>query len=156
MTYIDHAAIVPAALQDEANHLAMILGQSGADALTYAREWTDASGATVYFASWRATADFMARAGEIAAGAREGEIPARPAWDTEAVVDLAAAVGALTKVHQPAYTPTPDPETGEVQSLPDYIASAEPSEILFFVGVPPEAVVAAAGITAVSDPSEGE
>jgi hypothetical protein len=75
-----------AALVPDANHLAMVLGQSAADARTYAiGAWQDGNGNPV------ACASFLART-EWLEGAQSALV--RPAWDTDQSIDMTAAARA--------------------------------------------------------------
>jgi hypothetical protein len=79
-------AACPADLIADANHLAMCLGQSAADGLTYGTlGWQDSDGNTY------AAASFLARP-EWIAGATQPLT--RPAWDTEGIIDMDAAARA--------------------------------------------------------------
>jgi hypothetical protein len=76
----------PADLIADGNHLAMCLGQSAADGLTYGTlGWQDGDGNTY------AAASFLARL-EWIAGATQPLT--RPAWDTDETVDMDAAARA--------------------------------------------------------------
>ena len=74
-----------ATMTDDANHLAMCLGQSDADAQTYANlGWQDAQGnlyAAASFLSESMTQDPQ-------------QALTRPAWDTEGLIDMTAAARA--------------------------------------------------------------
>ena len=72
-----------ATLMDDANHLAMCLGESSADAQTYAiAGWQDAQGNSY------AAACFLSES--MAQDVREGPVQ-RPEWDTEELIDMTAA-----------------------------------------------------------------
>jgi hypothetical protein len=76
-------AAAPEAMMDDANALAMAIAYSEADGLTYrAATWEDANGQRYAAASWEARPEWIAAA----------TMPLqRPAWDTESIIDMAAA-----------------------------------------------------------------
>jgi hypothetical protein len=76
-------AACPAALVADANHLAMVLGLGPADGQSYRiGSWRDADGYAY------ACVSFLARP-EWLAAAQSGLV--RPAWDTDQIIDMAAA-----------------------------------------------------------------
>jgi len=77
---------VPQAHIDNANHLAMVLGYSEADGLTYRNpSWQDAQGNLYAVASLPVSDGFIVAA----------ESPVvRPEWDTEEVIDMTKAAQA--------------------------------------------------------------
>jgi hypothetical protein len=76
-------AACPAALVEDANHLAMVLGLGPADGQTYrVGPWRDADG-NAY-----ACVSFLARP-EWLTSAQSGIV--RPAWDTDQIIDMDAA-----------------------------------------------------------------
>jgi len=76
-------AACPADLIADGNQLAMALGQSAADGLTYnALGWQDSDGNTYAAASFIASPDWIAGATQPLQ---------RPAWDTDEAIDMDAA-----------------------------------------------------------------
>ena len=76
----------PEALRDDANQLAMLLAEGAADASTYdALNWQDAAGNLYACASFVASREWI----EGATGPLQ-----RPEWDTEEIIDMAAAARA--------------------------------------------------------------
>ena len=68
---------------DDANALAMAIAYSEADGMTYrAATWEDANGQRYAAASWEARPEWVAAATQPLQ---------RPAWDTESIIDMAAA-----------------------------------------------------------------
>ena len=81
--------ICPAAHVSDANHLAMVLGESAADGMTYgATEWQDGDGNLYAIASLPVSDAFL--------GAAVNAL-SRPSWDTENI-SMAAATRAQAKV----------------------------------------------------------
>ncbi len=73
----------PDALRDDANHLAMVLAFSAADALTYgALNWQDADGNLYAAASFVALPEWIVGATQPLQ---------RPKWDSEEIIDMEAA-----------------------------------------------------------------
>ena len=76
-------AACPESLLNQANNLAMVLAYSIADAETYkSLNWEDAQGNFYACASWESDPDFITKATSPLV---------RPEWDTEQVIDMAAA-----------------------------------------------------------------
>jgi hypothetical protein len=75
----------------DARHLAMALGLSPADADTYRPpcNWQDSAGNIYSAASWESSAAWFAAALQPLT---------RPAWDTDALIDMAAAARAQAAV----------------------------------------------------------
>jgi len=96
----------PADLIADANQLAMCLGQSAADGLTYGTlGWQDGNGNTY------AAASFLARPEWIAGATQPLQ---RPAWDTEGIIDMDAAerAQAALVVHLGGDEPVPQAAPG--------------------------------------------
>ena len=96
-------AACPEDMQSAANHLAMALAFSEADALTYiAPSWQDAQGRLYAAASWLIVPEWLDLA----------QSPlVRPAWDADQIIDIDAAVTA-----QAALEPVPIDPLGEETS----------------------------------------
>ena len=116
--------ICPAAHVADANHLAMVLGESAADGMTYgATDWQDADGNLYAIASLPVSDAFL--------GAAVNAL-SRPSWDTEGI-SMAAATRAQAKVviwglvEEP--NPTPSPDT--ILAMFD----ADPKELLAAIGI---------------------
>jgi len=76
-------AACPESLIDDANHLAMVLAYGPDDANTYrGLNHQDAEGNLYACASWESGPEFVTRATSPLA---------RPEWDTESIIDMAAA-----------------------------------------------------------------
>lgn len=121
--------VCPAAHRDDANHYAMVLGQSKADGLTYGElKWQDTQGNLYAVASLPVGVDFIERAiGALV----------RPAWDDEPYtisMDAASRAQALVRVWQAA-----DDD--------DHPPQADPNTILAMVGDDALGLLAAAGLT---------
>lgn len=119
--------ICPAQHRDDANHLAMALGQSEADGLTYGEPaWQDASGNLYSVASLPVSDSFIDRAASALI---------RPEWDTEPYTISMAAAGraqALVQVWQATEADNQPPQAGNT--------------ILALVGDDPLGLLAAAGL----------
>ena len=125
----------PEAHIGDANHLAMVLGEGPAEALTYGTPtWQDGDGNLYAVASLPVSPEWLAAA--------QGPLD-RPAWDTEPYeVNMAGAERAQARVL--LYDPGDDPEA------PAPVPQADPDTILTLPG-DPLAVLAAAGLTRIPD-----
>lgn len=121
--------ICPAAMRDDANDLAMVLGSGPADGATFgAATWVDTSSNTYAVASTLARGTFPAAAGAALV---------RPAWDVAPYqVNLTGAerAQAALVIYDPA-APT----------------MAGPVRLLAIIGDEPQAAVASAGVSYVED-----
>ena len=76
-------AAAPQALVSDSNNLAMCLGYSLADGLTFSNlNWQDAQGNLYGCASWEASEEWLGKAQEPLE---------RPSWDVDEVIDMVAA-----------------------------------------------------------------
>ena len=76
-------AAAPEALVSDSNQLAMCLGYSLADGLTFSNlNWQDANGGLYGCASWEASEEWLGKAQEPLE---------RPSWDVDEVIDMVAA-----------------------------------------------------------------
>lgn len=79
-------AACPASLVDDANQLAMCLGQSEADGQTFGPlNWQDDTGALYSCASWEASEEWFESVSDPLV---------RPEWDTGELIDMDAAAAA--------------------------------------------------------------
>lgn len=117
----------PEGLISDANHLAMALGYSEADALTYgAAEWQDSEGNLYALASFPVSDEWV--------GAAQSGL-ARPAWDTTSHISMAAAGRAQAAL----VFWTPFSETDAPQ--------ATTSALTALGGIEPKDALAAMGLT---------
>jgi len=76
-------AAAPEALVFDSNQLAMCMGFSEADGLTFSNlNWQDANGGLYGCASWEASEEWLGKAQEPLE---------RPSWDVDEVIDMVAA-----------------------------------------------------------------
>jgi len=76
-------AAAPQAIVSDSNNLAMCLGYSLADGLTFSNlNWQDANGGLYGCASWEASEEWLGKAQEPLE---------RPSWDVDEVIDMVAA-----------------------------------------------------------------
>jgi len=76
-------AAAPQILVSDSNNLAMCLGYSLADGLTFSNlNWQDANGGLYGCASWEASEEWLGKAQEPLE---------RPSWDVDEVIDMVAA-----------------------------------------------------------------
>jgi hypothetical protein len=115
-------AAAPEAMMSDANHMAMAIAYSEADGLTYrAAGWQDGQGNLYAAASWEARPEWIAAA----------TMPLqRPAWDTEQIIDMAAASRAQAALNfwMPGETPAPAASPGVLTAIggmsgPDALAA---------------------------------
>lgn len=118
--------ICPQAHIEDANHLAMVLGYSAADAATYGDpSWQDKAGNLYAVASLLVSDDFVSAATTALA---------RPDWDDSSIVAMAAARRAQALVSVWGL--------GEDEPAP----VASPSRILAMFGDDPHGLLAMAGV----------
>ena len=130
----------PEAHIGDANHLAMVLGEGPAEALTYgAPGWQDGDGNRYAIASLPVSPAFLSAA----------QSPLeRPAWDTEPyAVNMAGAERAQARVV--LHDPGDDPEA------PAPVPQADPDTIITLPG-DPASMLAAAGLTRIEEVLDGE
>lgn len=120
--------ICPAQHRDDANHLAMALGQSEADGLTYGEPaWQDASGNLYSVASLPVSSSFIDRATSALT---------RPEWDSEPyTISMAAAERAQAIV-----------QLWQATEDDDQPPQADTGAILAMAGDDPLGLLAAAGL----------
>ena len=125
----------PEAHIGDANHLAMVLGEGPAEALTYGTPtWQDGEGTLYAVASLPVSAEWLVAA----------QSPLeRPAWDTEPyAVNMAGAERAQARVV--LHDPGDDPEA------PAPVPQADPDTILALPG-DPASMLAAAELTRIEE-----
>jgi hypothetical protein len=124
--------VCPAAYVEAANDLAMVLGYSDADALTYEKpSWVDASGNLYSCASTLVFGAFVSNALSPLV---------RPAWDVFPYkIDMDAATSMQSRIVLADFTPDAD------GNVPVYTAS--PDTILALPGDEPRSLLSAAGLT---------
>lgn len=105
-------AACPEAMTSNANHLAMCLGQSAADGLTFAKvAWQDASGNLYACASFVASDEWVQ-------GAQSPLV--RPEWDVDEIIDTNAASEAQAAMI--FWTPTDDDPDAPL-ATPDHLTA---------------------------------
>lgn len=125
------AIVCPEALVADANHLALALANSEADALSFlAPQWVDPDGNFYSVASWEDNADWV--------GASHAGL-LRPDWDTDEVIDLAAVSRAKDALD--CWAPTE-----ETPGLP----RPSPTRIRVLVGINGPASLLSTGLRRVS------
>lgn len=144
--------ICPAQHRDDANHLAMALGESAADGLTYDEpSWQDASGNLYSVASLPVSSSFIDRATSALT---------RPEWDSEPyTISMAAAQRAQALVQ--LWQATEDDEQALVQLWQiveddDQPPQADPNAILAMAGDDPLGLLTAAGLTKATQESSND
>jgi hypothetical protein len=123
--------ICPEALRSDANSLAMVLGGSDADAMTYDSPlWRDLRGNTYAVASLEVPAEFISKATGVLV---------RPAWDNAGKINMEAARRAQELVNIWGLASAEEEEAG-------IVPSATPSNILALFNDRPLDVISRAGL----------